>query len=30
MAKLKGKVVILLDIDKVLGAGLQGIPQVMS
>ena len=30
MAKLKGKVVILLDIDKVLGAGLGGIPQAMS
>jgi len=29
MAKMKNRVVILLDIDKVLGAGLQGIPQVM-
>lgn len=29
MAKLKDKVVILLDIDKVLGAGLQGISQAM-
>jgi hypothetical protein len=29
MAKMKDRVVILLDIDKVLGAGLQGIPQVM-
>jgi purine-binding chemotaxis protein CheW len=29
MAKMKDKVVILLDIDKVLGAGLGGIPQAM-